>query len=148
VWDAATGNTVASHTHPRGLRTGWAFSPDGIRVLGWGFDGAAVWEATTGKVVAFIAHDGGTGGAAFSPDGARVLSWGAQTIQIDHLLRPIKVVDSAHERDQDTPSLSLEVRTATHLDARGELTILTRDQWLAKMKTLEKTMAQEGSQDR
>ncbi len=53
-----------------------AFSPDGARVVtaSWG-DTAGVWDAATGKAIAFLSgHDGRVNSAAFSPDGARVVT--------------------------------------------------------------------------
>jgi TIR domain/WD domain, G-beta repeat len=76
LWDASTGNALASlagHTGPIGAV---AFSPDGKRVLTGSNDKTArLWDAATGKSVATLAeHTKEVTGVAFSQDGTRILT--------------------------------------------------------------------------
>ena len=76
LWDAATGEAVATLTgHTDGV-TAVAFSPDGKRILTGSADRTAMlWDTATGKRLATLAgHGGFVWAVAFSPDGARVIT--------------------------------------------------------------------------
>jgi WD40 repeat protein len=76
LWDAASGQclaTLVGHTRPV---LACAFSPDGARVLSASFDRTLkLWDAASGQCLATLAgHGDAVLDCAFSPDGARVLS--------------------------------------------------------------------------
>ncbi len=79
VWDAATGELLASHRGHRDHINRVVFSPDGRRVLTSSFDFTAqLWDATTGATVAPpLRHGSWVLNAAFSPDGRRVVTGSA-----------------------------------------------------------------------
>jgi len=94
LWDAATGETVATLTGHEDSVMAAAFSPDGRRVLTGAEDWTArLWDAATGETVVILAgHTGYVGAVAFSPDGARVITGSA-----DHTARLWPVFKSAQE---------------------------------------------------
>jgi WD40 repeat protein len=76
VWDATTGEVLASlegHTH---AVYSVAFSPDGGRIASGSHDDTVrVWDATTGEVIATLeGHTDWVKSVAFSPDGGRIAS--------------------------------------------------------------------------
>ena len=76
VWDAATGQPLASlQGHTDGVRSA-AFSPDGKRIVTASADKTArVWDVATGQLVASLqGHTSGVFSAAFSPDGKRIVT--------------------------------------------------------------------------
>jgi WD40 repeat protein len=96
VWDARTGQVVATLAH-RALITSAMFSPDGKRIVTASADQTArVWDARTGQVVARLGHTDSVSSAAFSPDGMRIVTasddqtarvWSAGTAQVLATLR-------------------------------------------------------------
>lgn len=97
VWDAVTGELLATlkgHSDPVNDA---AFSSDGKRVVTASDDGTArVWEATTGKLLATLSGPNvEVRKAAFSPDGTRIVTssadhtarvWDAETGQLSAAL--------------------------------------------------------------
>ena len=81
LWDAATGNPVATLAGHKARVSAVAFSPDGKRVLTGSSDNTArLWDAATGNAVATLAgHTGSVSAVAFSPDGKRVLTGSGDT---------------------------------------------------------------------
>ena len=87
VWDAASGQQVASCKGHTGEIRSVAFSPDGLRLASAGgiFDPKGVvgpditmWNAATGnEVFSTPGHKGGVSGVAFSPDGKTLASSGS-----------------------------------------------------------------------
>ena len=84
VWEVNTGSEVARTIHDVGVYA-VAFSPDGKYVVSGGCDEwggtmdctpgtVRIWEATTGKEIAHMIHDGSVTSVAFSPDGKYVVS--------------------------------------------------------------------------
>ena len=74
VWEAASGNLIASVTHAGHINS-VAFSPDGQEVVSGGGDGTVlVWEASTGREIARTTYDQSANSVAFSPDGTYVVS--------------------------------------------------------------------------
>ena len=77
VFDAASGERVASAEHGGDEVNGVCFSPDGRRVASCGKDGyVRVFDAASGRQVASAAHGGEVNGVCFSPDGRHVASCG------------------------------------------------------------------------
>ena len=76
VWDAATGQLVASLQGHTDRVPSAAFSPDGKRVVTASVDKTArVWDAETGQPVASLqGHTDQVHSAAFSPDGKRIVT--------------------------------------------------------------------------
>jgi WD40 repeat protein len=90
VWDALTGEFLATLQGEEVSVGMAAFSPDGQRVVAAGADKVAhVWDAVTGKELAGLrGHQGAVHTASFSPDGQHVVTasedgtariWDAQT---------------------------------------------------------------------
>ncbi|QDV38513.1 protein kinase domain-containing protein [Tautonia plasticadhaerens] len=76
VWDAVTGQLIASLRHGDAVRHA-AFSPDGRRIVTASVDGRArIWDASTGDLLETLEHGTGVQHAAFSPDGRRVVTAG------------------------------------------------------------------------
>jgi WD40 repeat protein len=86
VWEATTGKEIARMTYEGDVSSA-AFSSDGKYIVSGGCDKigtnglctegtARVWEATTGKEIARMIHDGSVSSVAFSPDGKYVVSDG------------------------------------------------------------------------
>lgn len=71
VWDTGSGQPLTQPLRHRTDVEAVAVSPDGARVVTASADGARVWEAATGLLVAELPHEGKVFAAAFSPDGAR-----------------------------------------------------------------------------
>ncbi|HEV3446529.1 MAG TPA: WD40 repeat domain-containing protein [Gemmataceae bacterium] len=76
IWDTATGQEQLCFDSPREGFRGYraiqclAFSPDGRRLAGGKAQKLAIWDATTGKELYFLAwHTGTITSLAFSPDG-------------------------------------------------------------------------------
>jgi WD40 repeat protein len=80
LWDAASGQVIATLPVHTNEVTSFAFSPDGSQVVtAHGDDRAArIWDAASGRLVRTLAHAGGAFSAAFTPDGSRVMTatWG------------------------------------------------------------------------
>ena len=73
-----------------------AFSPDGKYVVSGSYDNTArVWEASTGKEIARLTHDGAVNSVAFSPDG-RTLASGSH----DNTIRLWRVPDDRSSLDR------------------------------------------------
>jgi hypothetical protein len=79
LWDAATGEAVATLTGHTAAVRAVAFSTDGKRVLTGSDDNTArLWDAATGEAVATLkGHTAPVWDVAFSPDGKRVLTGSA-----------------------------------------------------------------------
>ncbi|HZF12830.1 MAG TPA: WD40 repeat domain-containing protein, partial [Thermoanaerobaculia bacterium] len=76
IWNAATGQLIATltgHTAPVGVAS---FSPAGTRVVTASWDQTArIWNAATGQLIATLTgHTAEIGDASFSPDGTRVVT--------------------------------------------------------------------------
>jgi WD40 repeat protein/DNA-binding SARP family transcriptional activator len=82
VWDAATGERVATLSgHTGAVRTA-AFSPDGSRLASTGNDGTVrIWDPRTGEQMLVLrGHIAAVSSVAFSPDGSQLVSAGAEGI--------------------------------------------------------------------
>lgn len=79
VWDAATGNPLASLEGHTSFITTAVFSPDGQRVVTGSADNTArVWDAATGKqLVSLQGHTNTLYNAVPSPDGQRIVTTSA-----------------------------------------------------------------------
>jgi len=76
LWDAASGQCLATFAgHSAGV-SACAFSPDGARVLSGSEDSTLkLWDVVSGQCLAtWAGHGDSVNACAFSPDGARVLS--------------------------------------------------------------------------
>jgi serine/threonine protein kinase len=76
VWDAATGESLATLVgHEREVESAH-FSPDGARIVTASWDKTArVWDAVTGKSLAtLVGHEHFVRSAHFSPDGTRIVT--------------------------------------------------------------------------
>jgi WD40 repeat protein len=76
MWDAATGECVATlEGHISGVYS-VAFSPDGSRIASGGSDDTVrVWDAASRECVATLeGHSSAVNSVAFSPDGSRIAS--------------------------------------------------------------------------
>ncbi len=76
IWNAATGQLIATLTgHTDGVSAA-CFSPDGTRVVTASGDKTArIWNAATGQPIAILTgHADGVEAASFSPDGTRVVT--------------------------------------------------------------------------
>jgi WD40 repeat protein len=79
LWDAATGQKIATlRSHEEWVKSA-AFSPDGARIITGSNDGTArIWDAVTGqKIAALRGHEGWVSSAAFSPSGNRIVTVGS-----------------------------------------------------------------------
>ena len=76
VWDAGSGQLLATLRGHTDAVENALFSPDGRRILTASDDGRArVWDADSRQVLATLqGHTGGVQNAAFSPDGRRILT--------------------------------------------------------------------------
>ena len=76
LWDAATGQALATLAGHEGPVWAAAFSPDGQRVVTASADRTArLWNAATGQALHTLAgHEGPVLAAAFSPDGRFVVT--------------------------------------------------------------------------
>ncbi|RZM75465.1 toll/interleukin-1 receptor domain-containing protein [Leptolyngbya iicbica] len=74
VWEAMTGNAIATLTGHEGAVFSAEFSPDGTHIATASDDGTArVWEVTTGNAIATLTgHEGAVFSAEFSPDGTHI----------------------------------------------------------------------------
>jgi WD40 repeat protein len=77
LWDARTGQLLASLEHGQRLRSA-AFSPDGARIVTVAKRGVAkLWDANTAQLVGSLqGHRDDIYAAVFSPDGTRVVTTG------------------------------------------------------------------------
>jgi WD40 repeat protein/energy-coupling factor transporter ATP-binding protein EcfA2 len=84
LWDAATGERVATLPGHTATVTDLAFSPDGSRLATSSEDGTVrLWDTDTGDAVVVLhGHFGVVGSVAFSPDGTRLA-----TVGVDGLVR-------------------------------------------------------------
>ena len=85
VWDAATGECVATIEGNSERVKSVAFSPDGSRIASGGKDTTVrVWDAATGECVATLeGHSKDVISVAFSPDGSRIASGGGdKTVRV------------------------------------------------------------------
>ncbi|MHC4177321.1 MAG: protein kinase domain-containing protein [Planctomycetota bacterium] len=75
LWDARTGEPIATLFHHDRPVAGAAFSPDGSRILTGGYDGTTrLWDAATQKPIGEpLDHHSEVKSLAWSPDGARML---------------------------------------------------------------------------
>jgi WD40 repeat protein/serine/threonine protein kinase len=75
VWDARTGELIASLSGHAGAVRAAVFSPDGHRVLTGSDDGTArIWDADARTELRRLAHPALVWRAVFSPDGSQVLT--------------------------------------------------------------------------
>jgi WD40 repeat protein len=76
LWNAATGETLATLTGHEGPLRAVAFSPDGATAITASDDHTArLWNAATGKLmVSLVGHRDVVQSAAFSPDGTKILT--------------------------------------------------------------------------
>ncbi|WP_185747446.1 WD40 repeat domain-containing protein [Humibacillus xanthopallidus] len=85
VWDAGSGERLATLAGHHSGVTSLAWSPDGRRVVSGSWDDTVrMWDAWSGDLVATLeGHDRGVGGVAWSPDGAHLASAsGDRTIRL------------------------------------------------------------------
>jgi WD40 repeat protein len=79
LWDAASGQLVASFDH-QGEVFQAEFSSDGTRILTASADHSAkIWDAASGNLLASFTYPNGLTHAAFSPNSARVVTAGADS---------------------------------------------------------------------
>jgi WD40 repeat protein len=76
VWRVSTGAEVLTFRAHTGLAHAIAFSPDGSLLATSAGDGAAVWNASTGKRIQALAGSGTVNEIAFSGDGAHLATAG------------------------------------------------------------------------
>jgi WD40 repeat protein len=75
VWDARTGQGLATLQGHTASVLSAAFSPDGTRIITAGGDKTArVWDARTGQGLATLQGRGPVWRAVFSPDGMRIVT--------------------------------------------------------------------------
>jgi WD40 repeat protein len=91
IWEIATGKEIAHTMHDGYLRS-VAFSVDGQYIASGGCEeqdpatlrctrgNARVWEATTGKEIAHITHEGQIDSLQFHPDGKHIVSGGGDGV--------------------------------------------------------------------
>jgi WD40 repeat protein len=73
MWDAVTGQSVATFKGHSGPLAGVAFHPKGDRVVTCGAGSVKVWNAATGREILNLTDRGQfTVGVAYSPDGRRI----------------------------------------------------------------------------
>src|SRR5262249_3938791 len=78
IWDADTGQRLATLTGHKGAVWAVAYSPDGRYLATGSVDGGLrIWDAATGALLhELIGHTNAVEGVAFSPDGKRLASAG------------------------------------------------------------------------
>ena len=80
LWDAASGEEIATMTGHAGAVNSITFSPDGKTIASGGRDRTVrIWDAESGRKMATLAgHAGGVDSVTFSPDGKTIAgsSWG------------------------------------------------------------------------
>jgi WD40 repeat protein len=84
LWDAETGEQIATlRGHDNRVRSA-AFSPDGTRIVTASEDNTApLWDANTGRKITILrGHGSDVNSAAFTADGARIV-----TASDDHTMR-------------------------------------------------------------
>ncbi|MGK0187511.1 MAG: WD40 repeat protein/tetratricopeptide (TPR) repeat protein [Verrucomicrobiales bacterium] len=76
LWDADTGNEIASLEGHSERVTSVAFSPDGSRIVSGSFDNTVkLWDVATGNEIASLkGHSESVTSVAVSPDGTRIVS--------------------------------------------------------------------------
>jgi WD40 repeat protein len=76
VWNATTGQVIATLEGHTGDVNSAAFSPDGLRVVTASYDHAAwLWNTAVGQPIAKLeGHSDCVNNAAFSPDGQRLVT--------------------------------------------------------------------------
>src|SRR5205807_2203673 len=90
IWDAGSGQPLATLSGHQNPVTGCAWSPDGERIVSASWDNTLrIWEARSGQPLATLSgHQDSVSGCAWSPDGERILSassdgtlavWNAET---------------------------------------------------------------------
>ena len=98
IFDAETGDVLATSEGHVDRVHSTAFSPDGTRVATASLDGTArIFDAATGRTLLIIqAHREGVAYAAFSPDGTRLVttSWdkSARVWNVAPDVRPVKIL--------------------------------------------------------
>ena len=107
LWDAATGEELATlRGHEEGVLS-VAFSPDGTRLASASGDKTIkLWDAATGEELTVLrGHEGGVTSVAFSPDGSRIAS-GSRDKTI-RLWDSVPVAQRSRERAADLKARSL-----------------------------------------
>jgi WD40 repeat protein len=122
LWDAASGDPVATLDGHGNRVSAVAFSPDGMRLASGSGDGAVrLWDAVSGAPLATLkGHSGVVFSVAFSRDGARLASWSHDGT--------VRLWDAASGAPIGTPMAHDETVFAAALSAEGtRLVTASRD---------------------
>jgi WD40 repeat protein/tetratricopeptide (TPR) repeat protein len=74
LWDTGSGAQRGDALRHKDWINGLVFSPDGQILLTVAYKTVGVWESTTGRRLADLAHDAIVTSAAFTPDGRKILT--------------------------------------------------------------------------
>ena len=131
VWDAATGECLATLTGQDGWIWSARFSPDGNRIVTTS-KSVEVWDALLGKRLATLSRseDGAGSMMQFSPDGTRIVTSSVRSAKIWNILPPAAGPPPQWFAD------FLRYVAQMRFNTDGELETLSADAWLALRERL------------
>lgn len=131
LWRAQDGQPVGAPMKQGDVVFGAVFSADGQRILSSSLDGTArLWSAGNSQLIAVFLHEAPTFSACFDKEERGIL-----TAREDDTLGLWDISFDATIPTQER-IVEFEVRSATTLEANGEVRVLTEAEWAAKKQQL------------